>query len=58
VSAEIKKIPGIIRVEFDQKTLLFHVEFHKRFVSPDNIFTAIWQAGKDSGKEFVPEIVT
>jgi hypothetical protein len=58
VCAEIKNIPGIIRVEFDQETRLFRVEFHKRFVSPDNILAAVWQAGKKEGKEYVPRIVT
>jgi hypothetical protein len=58
VCAEIKNIPGIIRVEFDQETRLFRVEFHKRFVSPDNILAAVWQAGKREGKEYVPRIVT
>jgi hypothetical protein len=58
VCAEIKEIPGITRVEFDQETRLFHVEFHQRFVSPENIFAAVWQAGKKMGKEYLPQIVT
>jgi hypothetical protein len=58
VCAEIKKIPGIIRVEFDHQTRLFHVEFHKRFVKPDDILSAVWQAGKKEGKEYLPQIVT
>ena len=55
--AEIKGIPGITRVEFDQETRLFHVEFHKRFVGPEDIFAAVWQAGKKMGKEYLPRIV-
>jgi hypothetical protein len=58
VCDEIKKIPGITRVEFDQDTRLFHVEFHKRFVTPDNILAAVWQAGRNMGKEYLPQIVT
>jgi hypothetical protein len=58
VCAEIKNIPGIIRVEFDQETRLFHVEFHKRFVKPDDILAAVWRAGKKEGKEYVPQIIT
>ena len=58
VCAEIKNIPGVMRVEFDQELRLFHVEFHKRFVSPDDIVAAVWQAGKKMGKEYVPLIVT
>ncbi len=54
---EIKKIPGIARVEFDQETRLFHVEFHKRFVTPENILAAVWQAGRNMGKEYLPKIV-
>jgi hypothetical protein len=57
VCDEIKRIPGIIRVEFDQETRLFRVEFHKRFVSPENICAAVWQAGKKMGKEYLPQIV-
>jgi len=34
------------------------VEFHKRFVSAENIFAAVWQAGKKMGKEYLPRIVT
>jgi hypothetical protein len=58
VCDEIKKIPGIIRVEFDQETRLFHVEFHKRFVTPENILAAVWQAGRNMGKEYLPQIVS
>jgi copper chaperone CopZ len=57
VCAEIKTIPGITRVEFDQETRLFQVEFHQRFVSTDDIFAAVWQAGKKIGKEYLPQIV-
>jgi hypothetical protein len=57
VCAEIKGIPGITRAEFDQDTRLFHVKFHKRFVSSENIFAAVWQAGKKMGKEYLPRIV-
>jgi copper chaperone CopZ len=57
VCAEIKGIPGITRVEFDQETRLFRVEFHKRFVSTDDIFAAVWQAGKKVGKEYLPQII-
>jgi hypothetical protein len=57
VCDEIKKIPGITRVEFDQETRLFHVEFHKRFGTPENILAAVWQAGRNMGKEYLPQIV-
>jgi len=58
VCDEIKRIPGIIRVEFDQETRLFHAEFHKRFVTTEAILAAVWQAGKKMGKEYLPRIVT
>jgi len=58
VCAEIKTIPGILRADFDQETRLFHVEFHKRFVSPDDILAAVWQAGRKEGREYMPQIVT
>jgi hypothetical protein len=58
VCGEIKKIAGITRVEFDQETRLFHVEFHKRFVTPENILAAVWQAGRNMGKEYLPQIVS
>ena len=54
---EIKRIPGITRAEFDQETRLFHVEFHKRFVTPEHIIAAVWQAGRKMGKEYLPRIV-
>jgi len=57
VCDEIKKIPGITRVDFDQESRLFHVEFHKRFVTPEDILAAVWQAGRSMGKEYLPEIV-
>jgi hypothetical protein len=57
VCAEIKDIPGITRVEFDENTRSFHVQFHKRFVSLENIFDAVWQAGRKMGKEYLPRIV-
>jgi len=58
VCAEIKTIPGILRADFDQETRLFHVEFHKRFVSPDDILAAVWQAGRKEGREYMPQIIS
>jgi hypothetical protein len=58
VCGEIKKIPGITRVEFDQDSRLFRVEFHKRFVTTENILAAVWQAGRNMGKEYLPRIVS
>jgi copper chaperone CopZ len=58
VCDEIKKIPGITKVEFDQETRLFRVEFHKRFVTPENILAAVWQAGRNMGMEYLPRIVS
>ena len=55
--AEIKGIPGITQVAFDQETRLFYVEYHKRFVTPEHIFAAVWQAGKKMGQEYLPQIV-
>jgi hypothetical protein len=57
VCAEIKGIPGITRAEFDQETRLFHAEFHKRFVTTEDILAAVWQAGKKMGKEYLPRIL-
>jgi copper chaperone CopZ len=57
VCDEIKKIPGITRVEFDQESRRFLVEFHKRFVTPENILAAVWQAGRKMGNEYLPQIV-
>jgi hypothetical protein len=58
VCDEIKKIPGITRVEFDQTTWRFLVEFHKRFVTPENILAAVWRAGRNIGKEYLPRILS
>jgi len=44
-------------VEFDQDTHLFRVEFHRRFVTPEAIMAAVWQAGKKMGKEYLPQIL-
>ncbi len=56
VCGEIKNIPGVTRVEFDQETRLFQVDFHKRFVTPADIFVAVWEAGKKMGKEYLPRL--
>ncbi len=55
--AEIRNIPGVARVDFDQETRLFHVEFLPRFVSREDIFAAVWEAGKKMGKEYLPHLV-
>jgi copper chaperone CopZ len=57
VCDEIKKIPGITRVEFDQESRRFFVEFHQRFVTPEDILAAVWRAGRNMGKEYLPRIV-
>ena len=55
---EIKKIPGVARVEFDQEARLFTVDFHKRFVKQEDIFAAVWAAGQKMGREYLPQIVS
>lgn len=57
MGAEIKNLPGVARVEFDQETRRFQVDFHPRFVTPEMIFQAVWQAGKKMGKEYLPRPV-
>jgi copper chaperone CopZ len=54
VGAEIRNIPGVVRVDFDQETKRFEVEFSPRFVTEDQIFAAVWQAGRKMGKEYLP----
>ena len=56
--AALKQIPGITRADFDQESRFFHVEYHQRFVTPEHIFAAVWEAGKKMGKEYLPHIVT
>ena len=58
MSDEIKKIPGITRVEFSQATRRYLVEYHKRFVTPEDILAAVWRAGRNQGKEYLPQIVS
>jgi len=54
VCAEIRNIPGVARVEFDQETKVFQVAYSPRFVTPDQIFAAVWEAGRKMGKEYLP----
>ena len=41
-------------MEFDQETKVFQVAYSPRFVTPDQIFAAVWEAGRKMGKEYLP----
>lgn len=45
-------------MEFDPETRLFQVVFQPRSVTPEAVFAAVWQAGRQMGREYLPRLVS
>jgi len=57
VRAELLKVKGVLAVTYYPDQDLFAVRFESVLATLENIFTAVFAAGKKMGQEYLPEIV-
>jgi hypothetical protein len=58
VRAELLKVTGVLAVTYHPDQDFFSVQFESVLVSLENIFAAVFAAGKKMGQEYLPEIVS
>jgi hypothetical protein len=57
VSAELMAIKGIKAVEYLAEQEIFVITYESGRAKIADMFAAIWMAGKNQGREFMPEKV-
>jgi copper chaperone CopZ len=58
VGAAITALPGIVEVSYDAQEDLFTVRFDSQKIRLEDIFGAIYMAGRQSGQDYLPQIVS
>ena len=55
--AEISALSGILEVAYDPHEDLFTVRFDSRQTGVEDIFAAAYQAGRQTGQDYLPQMV-
>jgi copper chaperone CopZ len=58
VSAAITVLPGIAAVVYDAQEDLFTVRFDSQQTRLEEIFAAVYMAGRQSGRDYLPQIIS
>jgi copper chaperone CopZ len=58
VRAAITALPGIMEVTYDAREDLFSVRFDPQQVDVEDIFAAVYVAGRQTGQDYVPQMVS
>jgi copper chaperone CopZ len=58
VRAAITALPGIMEVTYDARKDLFSVRFDPQQVDVEDIFAAVYVAGRQTGQDYVPQMVS
>jgi hypothetical protein len=58
VRAGLSTLPGVERVDYDPGRDLFSLVYDAQRLSLSLIFSQIHQAGRQMGRDYVPEVVT
>ena len=56
--AALLQLPGVMAVAYDQEQDYFSVTFESVMISLETIFAAVFQAGKQMGREYLPEMIS
>lgn len=56
--AELLKLPGVLAVTYAADHDLFSVQFEDVVVDLETIFTAVFMAGREMGREYFPEVIS
>jgi hypothetical protein len=57
VSAAITAIRGIVEVAYDAREDLFTVRFDSQLARVEDIFAAVYLAGRQTGQDYLPRMV-
>jgi hypothetical protein len=57
VSAAITAIRGIVEVAYDAREDLFTVRFDSQLAKVEDIFAAVYLAGRQTGQDYLPRMV-
>jgi copper chaperone CopZ len=58
VCAAITALPGILEVAYDAKKDLFTVRFDSQQAGVEDIFTAVYLAGRQTGQDYLPQMAS
>ncbi len=58
VRAELLKLTGMLAVNYNAQEDVFSVRYESVMLSLDVIFAAVFAAGKQLGREYLPEILS
>lgn len=56
--ASITALRGILEAAYDVKKDLFTVRFDSQQVKVEDIFAAVYQAGRKTGQDYLPQMVS
>ncbi len=57
VRAAVTALPGVLSISYQPETDLFRLTYRTDKVQLPTIFAAVWEAGRQNGREFVPQVV-
>jgi copper chaperone CopZ len=58
VGAAITALPGIVEMNYDAQEDLFTVRFDSQRTRLEDIFGAVFMAGRQSGRSYLPQVVS
>ena len=56
--AAITALPGIMEVTYDAQEDLFSARFDPQQVKVEDIFAAVYVAGRQTGQDYLPQMVS
>jgi hypothetical protein len=58
VCAAISALPGVTLVAYDAQGDRFSVRFDARLAKLEDIFAAVYVAGRQQGREYLPDVIS
>jgi hypothetical protein len=58
VCAAITPLPGIVEAAYDAHKDLFTVRFDSQQAEVEDIFAAVYLAGRQTGQDYIPQMVS
>jgi copper chaperone CopZ len=58
VCAAVNALQGILEAAYDAKKDLFTVRFDSQQTRAEDIFAAVYQAGRQTGQDYLPQMVS
>jgi hypothetical protein len=58
VRAAVSALRGVVGIDYDPQKDLFRVRFDARQARLNDIFAAVYAAGRGAGQEYLPQVVS